>query len=161
MSLQFIIDGYNVINHPAFSGRIPNKHSDSRDALIQLIKMKKSSSSPHNKFWVVFDGYPHAPYLDNQDTGNIMVIFSRAESADERIKKLLELITNPKNAVVVSDDKEIRGFAGLKRARKESVEEFLGSADKIPHKKQLLLEEEITYTQKQKINEELRKLWLP
>ena len=158
MSLQYIIDGYNITNHPKFAEQIPKRFSDSRSALIQLIKTKKSSS-PRHKFWVVFDGYP-GESLDNQDKGNIMVIFSKAESADERIKKLVELIPHPKNVVVVSDDKEIRLFAKSCRAKAESVEEFLSFQDKLSHKGAGAPEPEISYTQMHKINEELRKLWL-
>ena len=89
-----------------------------------------------------------------------MVIFSRAESADERIKKLVELIPNPKNVVVVSDDKEIRLFAKSCRAELESVEEFLSFQDKLTRLKNGIPEIELTYTQMHKINEELKKLWL-
>ena len=158
MSLQYIIDGYNITNHPKFAKQIPKRFSDFRSALVQLIKTKKSSS-PHNKFWVIFDGYP-GESLDNQDKGNIMVIFSRRESADERIKKLVELIPNPRNVVVVSDDKEIRFFARSCRAKVESAEDFLALEDKTSHKRGEAPEAEISYTQMHKINEELKKLWL-
>ena len=130
MSLQYIIDGYNITNHPKFIKLIPKKQTDSRVALIQLIRQKKSASSPNNKFWIVFDGYPGQD-LDNAGKGNIMVIFSRRESADERIKKLVELIPNPKNVVVVSDDKEIGFFAKSCRAKLESVEDFISFQDKL------------------------------
>ncbi len=159
MSLQYIIDGYNITNHPKFTKQIPQRPSDSRVALINLIRMKKASCSPNNKIWVVFDGYPDAS-LDNQDKGNIMVIFSRCESADERIKKLLELIPNPKNVVVVSDDKEIKFYALACRAKAQSVEDFLSLKDKLARKGVQAPEAEISYTQMHKINEELRKLWL-
>ncbi len=89
-----------------------------------------------------------------------MVVFSREESADERIKKLLELIPNPRNVVVVSDDKEIKFFARASRAKVESAEDFLVSASRSSPKIKELPEAEISYTQKHKINEELKKLWL-
>lgn len=159
MSLQYIIDGYNVTNHPGFADRDPKQYSDPRARLVQLIRQKKAASSPHNKFWVVFDGYPDAS-LDNLDNGNIMVVFSRRESADDRIRKLIELIPNPRNVVVVSDDKEIIFFARSCRARPESVKEFLAFQDKLPRKKAGAPEPGITYTQMHKINEELKKIWL-
>lgn len=89
-----------------------------------------------------------------------MVIFSRGESADERIKKLLELITNPKNVVVVSDDKEIKFYALACRAKAQSVEDFLSLQDKLPRKGAQMPAAEISCTQMHKINEELRKIWL-
>ncbi len=89
-----------------------------------------------------------------------MVIFSRVESADERIKKLLELIPNPKNVVVVSDDKEIIFFAKSCGAKSQSVEGFLSFQDKERSARAGAPVPEITYTQMHKINEELKKLWL-
>jgi len=126
---------------------------------VQLIKTKKSSASPHNKFWVVFDGYPDSP-IDNSDKGNIMVVFSRVESADERIKKLLELIASPKNVVVVTDDKEIKFFARSCGAKTQSVEDFLSFQTREQIIRANAPEPEITHTQMHKINEELKKLWL-
>lgn len=93
------------------------------------------------------------------DDGNIKVIFSRNESADLRIKKIAELVSNPKNLIVVSDDKEISIFIKSCGAKSISVEEFLGSKDKAG-KLLPLSEEELTYSQMHKINEELKKLWL-
>ncbi len=89
-----------------------------------------------------------------------MVIFSRRESADERIKKLLELIPNPKNVVVVSDDKEIKFFAKASRAKSQSVKDFLSLQDRLAHRGAQIPETEISYTQMHKINEELKKIWL-
>lgn len=159
MSLQYIIDGYNITCHPKFPKQLPKKFSDSRVALIQLIRAKKSSSSPNNKFWVVFDGYPHSS-LANLDQGNITVMFSRGESADQRIKKLLELMVNPKNTVIVSDDKEIIFFAKSCRAKTQSAEDFLLFQDKLLSARSAIPEAEISYAQMHKINEELKKLWL-
>lgn len=89
-----------------------------------------------------------------------MVIFSRVESADERIKKLLELIRSPGNVVVVSDDKEIKFFAKAYGAKSQSVEDFLSFQDKERSIRLGAAEPDITYTQKHKINEELKKIWL-
>jgi len=160
MSLQYIIDGYNVTHHPGFTRTAFKNLPDSRIALIQLIRTKKASFSPNNKFWVVFDGYPGDLSLESLDKGNIMVVFSRSESADSRIKKLIELIPNPKNVVVVSDDKEIKFFAKSCRARTESVEDFLSFQEKIARRVAQIPEAEISYTQMHEINEELKKIWL-
>lgn len=89
-----------------------------------------------------------------------MVVFSRSESADRRIKKLIELIPNPKNVIVVSDDKEVKFFAKSCRASTESVEDFLSAQKKLARKVARAPEAEISYTQMHKINEELKKIWL-
>lgn len=160
MSLQYIIDGYNLTNHPKFVKQVPkNSRVQAAEQLIGLIRINRASASPNNKFWIVFDGYPVSG-IDNLEQGNIMVIFSRRESADDRIKKLVELIPHPKNVVVVSDDNEIKFFARSCGARLESVENFLSFQDKLLKKRAELPGTELTYTQMHKINEELKKLWL-
>jgi hypothetical protein len=94
---------------------------------------------------------------------DINVIFSGKETADERIRKIVESSVNNVNTVLVSDDKEIRFLSRIFRAQCQSVEFFLsskkGSGRKVPRKINAD-ENGITYTQKEQINRELRQLWL-
>ena len=159
MSLQYVIDGYNLINHQLF---IPaNKRTkDSRIALLELIRLKKLCGSPANAVIVVFDGYPDTDSLKEFDN-KIDVIFARCETADERIKKIVENFANPKNIRVVSDDKEIKFSVRAMGAGVLSVEEFIGH-DRNLRKPQdaEVLKPELTYEAMHKINQELRKIWL-
>ena len=187
MSLQYIIDGYNILNHPQFSRQCTKKiyrrlnypinniknaygegKTDSRVSLLGFIKINKLCGSPRNKITVVFDGY--SDFLESINYADIDVVFSRKETADERIKKMVESSGNPKNIVVVSDDKEIVFFIKSLGARPMSVEEFIGSSsaskgqghfgDDIQEKKGSLLKSELTYSQIQEINKELKNIWL-
>ncbi len=106
----------------------------------------------------MFDGYP-GDTLDNSEEGGIKIIFSRTESADERIKKMLELNPDLKNVIVVSDDKEIKFFAGSCGAKAQAVEDFIQPKGRSTQRK-VEPEPEISYSQMHKINEELKKLWL-
>lgn len=120
---------------------------------------------------MVFDGYPN---LSSQklDKEEISVIFSKEETADNRIKKILETQGNPKNTVVVSDDKEIRFFVRAVGARSIGVEEFIHPATiyraRINHKEKSgralqerdLLKPELSYSQIDQINRELKARWL-
>jgi len=121
--------------------------------------MKKLCGSENNMAWVVFDGY-FDPALSSLNSSNLSIIFSCNQSADERIKKFLELSDNAKNIAVVSDDKEIIFFAKAYRARAISVEEFIGSKLKPRGVNQDSGESKIGFSAMHKINEELRKLWL-
>ena len=159
MSIQYIIDGYNITNHPKFTNQLPRGSLDSRSLLVQLIKKKRLCGSYRNIAWVVFDGYPDTN-MESFGDNNIKVIFSRRESADSRIKKIIELVSNPKNLIVVSDDKEISFFIKSCGARPMSVEEFLVAKDKVADKFGNLAEEGLTHAQMRKINDELKKLWL-
>lgn len=169
MSLQYIIDGYNIINHPLFA-HIHKKIKNSRIALLEFIRIKRLCGSPKNKATVIFDGYSKPEEL-KQNNNDINVIFSRTETADKEIKRMVEASSNPRNIVVVSDDNEIRFFIRSLGAHCVSVEDFINSPSagrgKVNRNKNLLdsqkkesLKPELTYSQIQRINQEFKKIWL-
>ncbi len=153
MSLHYIIDGYNITNHPRFT-----HNNSSATALVEFIVENKLCGSSRNTVAVVFDGYPDKSY-EQADTG-VKVVFSREDSADGRIKEILETSGVAASTVVVSDDKEIKFFAKACGAKAISVEEFIPSKEKKQLKNSDLTKPELNYTQMHKINEELKKLWL-
>ena len=162
MSLQYIIDGYNVINHPLFKERVNRKIKNQRFALLELIKRERLAGSSKNKITVVFDGYPNPKDTPDfgESEGGRCIVFSGRETADEQIKKMLEGAANPRNAVVVSDDKEVKFFARAAGGRTLSVEEFIGLRERKRANKDSSVEPELTYSQRYKITQELRKVWL-
>ncbi|MDP2905106.1 MAG: NYN domain-containing protein [Candidatus Omnitrophota bacterium] len=159
MSLQYVIDGYNIINHPKF---VPARRSyvSIQSALLDFILNNKLTGSNKNKITVVFDGYP-AP-IALRAGGDISVVFSRGISADEKIKRMVEESAGRGSIIVVTDDGEIKCAVRVLGARVESIEEFVKSkvgrvipgADKEPPK------DLPSHNEMQRINEELRKLWL-
>lgn len=153
MSLQFIIDGYNITNHPAFK-KYANRKSDVREALADLISFRRLSGSRKNNVIIVFDGYPPSGYTHKLTNSSIEVIFSKDESADERIKKIIDRCATPKVMVVVSDDKEIKFSGRAAGVKVLGVDEFVTVEDKN------MEETKLNYSQMHKINEELRKKWL-
>jgi len=160
MSLQYIIDGYNIINHPLFIQHAPKKIKDSKALLLEFIRVNRLCGSPKNKITVVFDGHPDLSSRISDKT-EINVIFSKIETADERIKKIVEKTGNPKNAVVVSDDKEIIFFAKSFGAKVLNIQEFINRAKYlIGSQKKEPMKPELSYSQIHKINQELRQLWL-
>lgn len=162
MSLQYILDGNNIINHPSFTS-CNRQIRDSRASLLEYITIKRICGSSRNKIIVVFDGYPYSVNL-RQINPEISVMFSKSVSADEKIKNILEKTANSKNTVVVSDDKEIIFFVKSVGSLSLSVEEFINPGAKQRQKKSKEKEEfikpELTYTQMEKINQELKKLWI-
>lgn len=163
MSLQYIIDGYNLINHPIFIRRSNKKIKNRRAALLDLIKSARLSGSPKNKVIVVFDGYPDSN--DSQEAGSlsdsaVSVVFSRSQTADERIKKIAEKFFNPKNTIMVSDDKELRMCIKSLKGKVLGVEEFICSKETPAQNKDNEPKVELSFTQKDRINQELKKLWL-
>lgn len=158
MSLRYIIDGNNCLHHPDFTH--PKNTPDSRLALSDFILKQKLTGSRKNKVTLVFDGYPRTPQQNQGSQDDIEIIFSRQETADQAIKRILEKAANVKNIVVVSDDKEIRIFTRLIGARSLGVKDFIRRKDKLILAQTRELKPELTYTQMHKINQELRKIWL-
>jgi len=163
MSLQYIIDGYNVIRHPSFN--FP-KVKDERVALVEFIKSKRPCGSLRNKIIIVFDGNFHMPE-QSKNSDSMDVIFTKKETADEWIKRRIESEANPKNTIVVSDDKEIKFFVKSVGGRAIGVDEFINRKAKSRglHKKDAealasALKPELTYSQIDQINRELKKIWL-
>jgi predicted RNA-binding protein with PIN domain len=119
---------------------------------------------------VIFDGYPAPSFKFGYDYSDIDAIFSKGITADEKIKVMLEKATNCRVIVVVSDDRQIKFFAKACRAKAIGVEEFVKSAipdvnglshkGKLKTQKSNLVKPELTYVQIDKINKELKKLWL-
>lgn len=157
MSLRYIIDGNNVLHHPDFT--CPKHIADRRNALSGFILKHRLTGSRKNKVVIVFDGHPSLPPSKDGSTDNTEIIFSRNESADQGIRRILEKTANPKNTVVVSDDKEIMIFTRLFGARHLGVDEFIRRKAKAVAPS-IALKPELTYTQIQRINRELRQIWL-
>lgn len=164
MSLHYIIDGYNIINNRLFAAN-HRKMRSPQAALLELIKDKRLCGSAKNQITVVFDGYC-AKFESRCPDKQIQVIFSQEESADDKIKKIIDTSVNLRNIVVVSEDKEISCFAKYAGCKAMSVIEFMGyltAADekkKINRKEKDLSKQDLNYSQIHKINDELKKLWL-
>jgi len=163
MSLAYIIDGYNIINHPLFA-RAHKKIKNPLNSLSDFIKIKRLCGSLKNKVIIVFDGYCPKGQEPSRAGAGFSLVFSQESSADERIKSMLETAEDRKNIVVVSDDKEIRLFAKYSRVKSIGVEEFFAPAFQVSanasRTQKNLSKQELNYSQVNKINEELKKLWL-
>lgn len=159
MSVHFIIDGYNFINHPRFSAS-RKKRASPQAALFDFIRLHRLAGSRKNRVTVVFDGYP-APRQELPDDGEMAAVFSGGQEADERIKRMVEASGNPKNLIVVSDDKQIRMVIRALGAHPMTIEEFTGRLDAEQEKgRRESAAPELGYSEAEKINKELRRLWL-
>jgi len=158
MSLHYVLDGYNIIKRSDFSARKILK--DSRCDLARFIATKKPCGSPKNKVTIVFDGVNdlnNPPLLKEKE---IEIIFTRQQSADSLIKKMVESSPNPKRMVVVSDDKEIQFFVKSCAGRCMSVAEFMEKGNPSPRITSDSPKIELSYQEAAKINKELARVWL-
>ena len=160
MSLQYIVDAYNIINHPQFKPR--RKSSNIQSSLAEFIRSNKLAGSAKNRVILVFDGYP--PHGEKMPEENSLVcVFSRMVEADEVIKKLVEKSGQPRNIIVVSDDKGVQSAIRSLKGGICGVEEFIcggKSARVLDAALEEREESKISYSQMQAINVELKKKWL-
>lgn len=154
MSLHYILDGYNIIKQiPALKLK---SLKSTRDILIQFIEKYKPQGSPSNKITVVFDGDKNVLPYAQQSSFN--VFFSRGESADDKIRKLVGQDKNPKNVVVVTDDRELKFLVRSLGAQVMSVDDFLNKAKK--DSAPAMDEKHLSYSAEDRITKELKKIWL-
>ncbi|MGD0335903.1 MAG: NYN domain-containing protein [Candidatus Omnitrophota bacterium] len=159
MSLQYVIDGYNITNHRLFP-RAHKKNIQVHASLVTFIISRRLTGSSKNKVTIVFDGYPlkghSVPEGENFD-----IIFSRVITADEKIKKIVESLGNRRSIVVVSDDRQLQFTVKSLGARCMGIEDFIcGQAEKRRIKREETVKAELNFTQIGEINTELRRLWL-
>jgi len=166
MSLQYIIDGYNMIKHPSFANRHKRKYNE-QAALVDYIRTYRLTGSVKNKVVVVFDGYPPSGW--QKDTyNNVKIIFARDKSADAVIREIVEGAAKPANVMVISDDREVKFYASSSGASYKGIEDFVNSAkhyvsvgeSRAVSQTDSSGSPDINFSQASRINSELRRLWL-
>ncbi len=158
MSLHFIIDGYNVIKKGSFFER--DSISDSRALLIHFIKVYRPQGSLNNKISVFFDGRPGISSL--QKDSSIDIIISYDSSADDNIKDFVKKSSNPKNIVVVSDDRDIKLYSRSLGAKIRPVDEFVNKLKKRAKgpTDTPTLKQDVSAKEALQITNELKHIWL-
>ncbi len=128
------------------------KLEEQRAGLIRYIELK--SPQGNNSVTIVFDGKEdvYSPAVDSK----VRIIYTKGESADEKIKKMVKASSQVKSIVVVTDDRDIQYSVRAAGAKISSVHDFLHQkpAPKSGRSRKVSRESE------QKINEELKDIWL-
>lgn len=156
MSQHFIIDGYNLIKQTPLINKV--NLEDSRAALIRLLSIYHPQGSNRNRVTIVFDGKEGNVY--SRQNPFIEIIFTQDESADDKIKRMVEKSKNPKNIVVVTNDRDIQFFVRQHRAKVKTVEEFLIKGNGPLAAQGKVDDKIISPTVRGAINEEMKKIWL-
>lgn len=164
MSLQYILDGYNIIK------QIPplklKRLREGRESLVSLIEIYRPQGSIKNSVTIVFDG--QSGIIGYPNPSSVRVLFSSDESADDKIKRLVSESNRKKETIVVTDDRELQFSIRLSGAKILSVSDFLAQA-KGPggerpvgknQKPKAQEEKSISKTLEYKITSEFEKIWL-
>jgi predicted RNA-binding protein with PIN domain len=118
---HFLIDGYNVLHREVVA---VVDIETARERLTNRIRLF-SASHVRDRFTLVFDGSPRFLHPVPAAKGNLRVVFSIDESADNLIKRMLDDERLSAGAVVVTDDREIRAYARAHKACVLDSSEFL------------------------------------
>lgn len=115
----------------------------------------RPQGSVRNSVTVVFDGKEEFFGSQVDDETGVKIIFSKGQSADDLIKKIIEQSSDQRTWVVVSDDKDIKLYVRAMGASVMSVKEFMKSAAQ-----QTRPDKYISLTDQARINRELERIWL-
>ena len=151
--MKYIIDGYNVIHKiVCLQGR---RLRSQREGLIGLLEIAQAKIKRLKDLTVVFDGKLDVLVRPRRST--VKIVFSKGKDADKKIKEMVESSSFARDIGVVSDDRQIRHYAGTLGAKKISVKEFLNLTSSSCEKKDTFKLGEI---EAKMINQELEKIWL-
>lgn len=149
--MHYIVDGYNVIRSrdDLSAGAL----RDQRERLLRFIEERRPQGSSSNPVTVVFDG--REDVSSPRWGGPTRVIFSSGKDADGVIKARVDELSNPSQAMVVTNDKAIQRWVRSAGAGVMSCEAFLaaGASAKRRGAPGLLPSEA------EAINDELKDLW--
>jgi predicted RNA-binding protein with PIN domain len=117
---HYIIDGNNLIGKINYLHKMQQKDKQhSREKLAFMID--NYFNDKKTKVTIHFDGFKNLPIKLN----NAKIVYSDSKSADEKIKKQIELANNRKNLIVITSDNNIQDFARVCSCLIIKSEEFL------------------------------------
>ncbi|OIO36568.1 MAG: hypothetical protein AUJ74_01685 [Candidatus Omnitrophica bacterium CG1_02_44_16] len=163
MSLTYIVDGYNLIK------RTPRFDRDelraARAELFSYLECYRPHGSLKNGLVVVFDSKREC--FSYQEEHSFRVVFTQGETADDKIKSIVSQDRQPKEIVVVTDDKQLKLAVRSCGAQVIACAEFLKKG-RSPQEKQARFFKDkeldgkstLSIVQKEKITEELGRIWL-
>jgi predicted RNA-binding protein with PIN domain len=161
------LDGYNVIHRiPAALDQA--KLEERRWYLIRFIEQQRPQGSRNNRVTVVFDG--NADVYGGMNSALAKIVFSQNGSADDEIRKIVGQARNPKEIIVVSDDREVQYAVRSLGAKIMEVRDFLSKGNSSresqtlggPSGKERLTDQEkhITHQDESRITSEFSRIWL-
>jgi len=163
--MHFILDGYNMMMRlPELFKKSTLSFEPTREGFIQFLMRHRPQGNSRNRTTVVFDGYAELKVnWDQLRQEAIQIIFSEAESADDRIVSMIGKPEHSHQTMVVTDDRELSLRVRDRKAKVITIKEFV---EKIVEKHKKVSashedrEKKLTPQEEQKITEELKKLWI-
>ncbi len=129
MSLHYILDGYNIIHEMPSLLKVSLEKA--RQGLVNYLQTYQPQGSLRNEITIVFDGSPDVITPFPTKEHHIHIIFTTKSSADEKIIKIVENSKNPRNIIVITNDREIKETVRALNAQTLSPKAFLQPKKKI------------------------------
>ena len=129
--------------------------------MIAFIERHHPQGSERNQVTVVFDGKPGM--YGRPVATQTSIIFTEYESADDKIKAMVEDAANKKEFVVVTDDRDLMLYVRKLGAKVMSISEFVAKAEHKPRPNASKATEKakvISATFEYTINQEFEKIWV-
>jgi len=137
----------------------PDNLESARQSFISILEQKRPQGSLRNKITVVFDGRSNT--WSDVTSPYVKIIFSSNETADDKIKRMVANASNPKNIIVVTNDRAIQYAVRASNAKVMMVDAFLKKLSNDQKGKKVSPSKEgLSRMQQQKINSELEQVWL-
>jgi predicted RNA-binding protein with PIN domain len=122
---HYIIDGNNLIGKINSLHKMQQKDKQhSREKLA--LKIDNYFHEKKARVTIHFDGFENLPIKPK----NSKIVYSDSKSADEKIKKQIELTANRKNLVVITSDNNIQEFARVCSCSIMKSEEFIRTIER-------------------------------
>ena len=157
MSLQYLLDGYNIIHQMPLNAS--DSLNDQRNALIGFIEKNHPQGSHKNEVTIYFDGKPGRD--TPKQTAGIYSVFTMEASADDMIIGKVGSVNNPKMMVVVTDDRAIQYNVRAKGAKIVKVKDLLKARHKSSADSNDVVQgkKSIPKSVERAINDELKDIW--
>lgn len=150
MSRHFLIDGYNLLY--ALPDMLSGSWQQKRESLLSLLLDLKPQGQ--NRATIVFDS--REGFGSRATVGELEVVFTASETADDWIGRKVREIRNPRIVTVVTDDLGLRHLVRGTGAQWISTTDFMKSTGKKtqrPQGKQSLEAQDL-------ITDEFKERWL-
>lgn len=159
-----ILDGYNVIHAvPELARCLDHSLEAARAALVELCRQYRALRRDIEQLYVVFDGQEAVARMPQGARGEVAVLFTQGEDADERIVSMVRAEAGRSRFVVVSDDKAVVHTVRTLGASVLPAQEFYRRVrpSKPPRSAHREADDKVMPSPRdaRQITEELRKIW--
>lgn len=120
MSVHYLIDGYNATRAVGLGGK---SLEEERNALIRFLAQRRPQGSANNRVTVIFDSRENI-FSPTERQSGIEIRFSRGRSADDAIVDFVEEAANPKEIVLVTNDRGLKQRIQGTGAKSIGISEF-------------------------------------